>query len=352
VEYSESLEQSSEFAKTALAKMKELKIPSNPDNFAVWYQYCTGNFPDLARTLDVLIDNNQEFTDVRNAELYEKFFSFNKETSTLNETTHKIREELEKIMEYLFEAGDGTAAYGKALHDITGEIEKSKSSGDLEAAISHVLSATQSMEQQTHVLEESLSESHQEVDKLKVDLENMRIEAMTDGLTGISNRKLFDMELRRAAMEAMEVGTDLCLLMIDIDFFKKFNDTYGHQVGDQVLKLLGATLTAGIKGKDTAARYGGEEFGVILPNTSLVDALKVAETIRRAVSSKVVINRITNKEMGKISVSIGVDKFEYGEPLSRLISHADDALYLAKRQGRDQVVSYDDVKRSELSFER
>ncbi|MCH8835800.1 MAG: GGDEF domain-containing protein, partial [Proteobacteria bacterium] len=126
-------------------------------------------------------------------------------------------------------------------------------------------------------------------------------------------------------------------------------DTYGHQVGDQVLKLLGSTLTACIKGQDTAARYGGEEFAIILPRTSLKDALTVAENIRRAVGTKRVVNRTTGEDLGTITVSIGAGRFEYGEPVSQLISRADEALYMAKHNGRDRVVSQDQVRDAALN---
>ena len=86
---------------------------------------------------------------------------------------------------------------------------------------------------------------------------------MTDGLTGVANRKCFDDTLGKAIEEAIEGGEPLSLIMLDLDHFKAFNDTYGHQVGDQVLKLLGRTLVQCVKGQDTAARYGGEEFAVI-----------------------------------------------------------------------------------------
>jgi len=205
------------------------------------------------------------------------------------------------------------------------------------------------MEGQTRNLQEKLDTSSEQISQLKQDLEDMRLEAMTDALTAIPNRKLFDIQLRQSANDAAKDGEELCLLMVDIDHFKKFNDTYGHQVGDQVLKLLGSTLTACIKGQDTAARYGGEEFAVILPNTSLKDALTVAENIRRAVGTKKVVNRTTGENLGTITVSIGAGRFEHGEPVSQLISRADEAMYMAKRDGRDRVVSQDQVRDAALN---
>jgi diguanylate cyclase len=141
------------------------------------------------------------------------------------------------------------------------------------------------------------------------------------------------------------------LLILDIDHFKKFNDTYGHQTGDEVLKLLASTMTKTVKGDDIPARYGGEEFAVILPETDLKGAVHVAEHIRQRISSKKLVNRATNQNLGRITVSIGAASFEFGEPLTDFMKRADQALYKAKGNGRDQVVSQDDMKSEELSFD-
>ncbi len=349
MEYSESLEKASRYARSAFSLMESKAIPATPNNFAVWFVYHSGRHPELTRRLDALLEENQEFTEERNAEIFDTYFTFVREGTAASNAAEKMGTELANILAYLDSAGDDAAAYGSVLESITGKVAGSTSVTDFKALVADALSATRSMEGQTKDLQGKLDASSKEITQLKQDLEDMRLEAMTDALTAIPNRKLFDIELRRFANEASENEEELCLLMVDIDHFKKFNDTYGHQVGDQVLKLLGSTLTACIKGQDTAARYGGEEFAIILPRTSLKDALTVAENIRRAVGTKKVVNRATGENLGTITVSIGAGRFAYGEPVSRLISRADEALYLAKRSGRDRVVSQDQVRDAALN---
>ena len=126
--------------------------------------------------------------------------------------------------------------------------------------------------------------------------------------------------------------------MLDIDYFKKFNDTYGHQVGDQVLKLVASTLKTGVKGGDIVARYGGEEFAIILPKTTKENAFTVAEHVRDSVSSKDIINRGTGKVLGQIRLSVGVSEYKPGESIEDLIERADKALYEAKNNGRNQTI--------------
>ncbi|MDA0341690.1 MAG: GGDEF domain-containing protein, partial [Proteobacteria bacterium] len=158
-------------------------------------------------------------------------------------------------------------------------------------------------------------------------------------LTGIANRKHFDRALNEMSSAANENGQPMCMLMVDIDFFKKFNDNYGHQTGDQVLRLVAKTLEVCVRQEDLAARYGGEEFSVILPNASLAVAREIGERIRVQVGAKKIMKRSTSEDLGSITLSVGVSLLRPGEPVGDLMKRADEALYLAKGSGRDQVMT-------------
>lgn len=346
----DSFDQALNYASQALERMVELSVPATPNNFLVWYSHVAGRNPDLSRMISILIDNSQEFSEAVSADIYTKFFTSEVQDTVLHDTTTRIESALHHILNYVGDAGEGVAEYGKSLVSAEGDILGAKDVSGLRAAVTKVVTDTRKMEQINQTLETRLAESTSEVGQLRDDLEDMRREALTDALTGIANRKLFDMELRRQARDAMETGENLSLLMLDIDYFKKFNDTYGHQTGDEVLKLLASTMSKSVKGDDIPARYGGEEFTVILPSTDLAGAVHVAEHIRERISSKKLINRATNQDLGRITVSIGAAAFEFGEPLRHLIKRADQALYKAKGNGRNQVVSQLDLKSDELSF--
>ena len=142
------------------------------------------------------------------------------------------------------------------------------------------------MAEHNKVLERRLVESKAQIDDLHMKLELTRLENFTDELTGLTTRKRFDQILELEMQQAKEIGEPLCLLLVDIDHFKSFNDAHGHQTGDQVLRLVGNTLKTNVKGRDCAARYGGEEFAVLLPKTSLKAAVTVAQQFRVAVKTK------------------------------------------------------------------
>jgi two-component system, cell cycle response regulator len=161
-------------------------------------------------------------------------------------------------------------------------------------------------------------------------LEQVRAMASTDGLTGIANRHTFDETLAREISRASRAGEDLSLVLMDIDHFKKLNDTYGHQTGDDVLRRVAATLKVTARIYDTPARYGGEEFGVVLPRTAADDAEMVADRLREAIGG--------SGDDPAVTVSAGIATF----PLdaadgATLVGAADEALYASKHGGRNQV---------------
>ena len=124
------------------------------------------------------------------------------------------------------------------------------------------------------------------------------MESLLDPLTGLANRRCFDERVNEAVREVAAEGGDLCILMGDVDHFKKFNDTWGHATGDQVLRLVAQCFKGNTKGRDTAARYGGEEFVVVLPQTSVDNAITIAEQIRRPVESEEDREAIDRRNVG------------------------------------------------------
>ena len=176
------------------------------------------------------------------------------------------------------------------------------------------------------------------------DLDDVRREAMLDPLTKICNRKSFDENLLKAFAAASSGESPLCLMLLDIDHFKRFNDTWGHQTGDQVLRLVAMTLKSNIKGQDTAARYGGEEFAGILPETDLEGAIIVADNIRKAIQAKELLKRSTNEKLGRITASFVVAMYREGDTPSTLIERADRCLYAATHAGRNRVLGETELK--------
>jgi len=344
--FAKRLTETEGYAKAAMAALDDRLIPATPENYTVWYHYYSGVYPDLRRTLDILIDNNQEITEKRCRELYRKFFTFEDEAVAVTHAGQRVGEELAQVMKYLTDVDAGMKDYDHELNKASKGLSNSTDSGAAKPIVEKVIASTGKMRSKNADTTKKLELSGGEIAELQVYVEELQREAVVDGLTGISNRKYFDMSLRRLATEAMENGNDLSMIMLDIDYFKKFNDTYGHQVGDQVLKLVAKTLRGIAKGDDLSARYGGEEFAVILPKRKLEEARKIAEKIREKIAGSSLVDRRSGKSLGKITLSAGVGQFVYGEPLTAFVSRCDDAQYLAKEHGRNRVESEQSLKKA------
>jgi diguanylate cyclase len=204
------------------------------------------------------------------------------------------------------------------------------------------------MEQRARSLEGELQASSAQVSDLKHKLDDVRKESMTDPLTGIANRKALDAAAKQAMEAVAADGEDVTLLLCDIDHFKKFNDSWGHQTGDQVLRLVASCLSENVKGRDTAARYGGEEFAVVLRGVGLDAATRVADQIRETVETKKLIKRSTGDVLGTITISIGVANFAPGETVETVVRRADACLYGAKHSGRNMVINQNDARMAAL----
>jgi diguanylate cyclase (GGDEF)-like protein len=175
---------------------------------------------------------------------------------------------------------------------------------------------------------------------------NLSVMATTDGLTGIPNRRSFEDALAREWRRAIRHEIPISVLMLDVDCFKLFNDEYGHPKGDEVLKSVAACVAAKARrAVDMAARYGGEEFVALLPETELAGATKVAEAIRGAVAALAIPHVLAPTGQVTISVGVAVARPGLGADSAALIKQADDALYEAKRSGRNKVVTHDNATR-------
>jgi diguanylate cyclase len=337
-------EQSAEYAGKALALMAELHIPPHPGNFAVWYCYCSGEWPELNGALDVLISNGERLDEQRIAALHHKICGRSTDTLPVHVIADRIEAELAEVLRVLGQAGQDAHEYSLSLRSVVREVTPTAASEEVLKVIGRLLSRTRTMALHSRELEKQLLVSSMEIGNLKAELEGARREAKTDPLTGLANRKVFQYELNKAMIEAQENSAPLSLLMLDIDHFKKFNDDYGHVVGDSVLKLLALVLHENVKGQDIAARYGGEEFAAVLPCTKGSDARKLADTIRLKIAGRKLLNRKTGAQLNTISVSIGLAQYKPGETAAAFVERADRALYAAKRLGRNRVIAAEDIR--------
>jgi adenylate cyclase len=177
-------------------------------------------------------------------------------------------------------------------------------------------------------------------EELQQDNQNLKMLANLDSLTKLTNRRGFEQYLQQEWERMQRVGSPLSVIMCDIDFFKNYNDTYGHPAGDRCLVKVGAALRNAVRRPgDLVARYGGEEFVVVLPNTDALGSVYVAENIRSAVKNLQILHK-TSTVCTYVTMSLGVSTTipTRDREVAGLLESSDQALYGAKAQGRDRVV--------------
>ncbi len=333
-------DRSDSLARATLSSLAARGIAPTPENFELWYAYTSGENADLKRTVDALLANGCKFDSSVLSVLHQRYFrSHDRNDEAIADISDKMNAEITSVLQSLEKVAHEHSAYGDELSRASGELSADLPIASVRSLINRMVDTTRAMEMRSRTLEQQLQASSREVADLRESLETVRRESLTDPLTGIANRKAFDTELQKSIERATQFNEPLCLVMCDIDHFKAFNDTWGHQTGDQVLRLVANCISENVKGRDTAARFGGEEFAVILPQTSLSDAVKLADQIRLKVESKKLVKKSTGDILGAITVSAGVAVFAPGEPGLQFIERADAGLYAAKNNGRNRVVS-------------
>ncbi|MBT4489391.1 MAG: GGDEF domain-containing protein [Rhodospirillaceae bacterium] len=251
--------------------------------------------------------------------------------------SEEIVESVGQIEDVLQSANVDAAAYSDALSAFSDKI-LADGGKEAQALIAQMVRQTQEMQEQNNLLRSQLAQSSGKIEELRGNLEKVQHEATTDALTGIGNRKFFDIKLREMTEKSEREGGAVALLMFDVDHFKAFNDNHGHLVGDHVLRLVASTLKDSVKGRDVVARYGGEEFAIILSGADLRNAFKVADDIRKSVAQRRIIRKSSGEVFAKVTISAGVALYRPGEALDDLIERSDAALYRAKDAGRNQVL--------------
>jgi diguanylate cyclase len=328
-----------EIANRALELMKAYGSSACPRSYEVWYTYVGGSKPLMNDAIKQITAKQGSLSDGDIETLYGAHLSGQHFADEAERTGENVLVEINQVMEMLDLALGSTSKYGKSLEafskDLSGPVDRNRVREVLESLVV----ATKDVSSTNHTLEARLKETRSEIETLRETLEAVRVESLTDSLTGISNRKHFEEMLVKAIDEAAGQKKPLALIIIDIDHFKRFNDTNGHLTGDQVLRLVGVTMRERVKSKATLARFGGEEFGVILPDTALDSARVTAEQIRENVMSRELVKRSTGESLGKVTISLGVAAFRRGDTAVSLLERADQCMFVAKRAGRNRTVT-------------
>ena len=331
------------YGESAIEQIRRNQIPAFPKNYELWYTYSAGFNHALNKAINKLLKENGRINADEIDDIYDRYLSPQRLGPRLEKVGNQVSDEIAQVVKLISETQDTASDYVTSLEGATTELSSTEDVERIRAIVASVIMATTRTENANRELESQLAESKRQIQEMQESIEAIRFESLTDELTTLANRKHFDQSLERAIAEADVTAEPLTLLMTDIDHFKKFNDTFGHQTGDQVLRLVALAVKQNVKGQDIPCRYGGEEFGVILPSTNLKQGIAVAENIRRSVMAKELVKRSTGENLGRITISIGVATYQPGESPQCMIERSDKCLYAAKHAGRNRVMAETDL---------
>jgi len=338
-DYQESIKEAALIVREALPLANKYNLPANPIIYAVLYEYILGQNLELKASVDELFTTGNPIDAEHIASLYKTHILDNDEQAIIKARLTLLGL-LASTQESLSKVGKDSQSFSHNLNNAANEL---KNGGDLSKAtnvIGDLIHETAQMEKSSQTLQNELTKSNDDLAKLQTEFNRVRQESMIDPLTGIKNRRAFDNALTECCEQAKVDQEPLCLLLIDIDHFKQVNDTHGHIIGDAVLKYVAELLNKTVRGADILARYGGEEFVVVLPNTPMEGAERVADNICNIVRNQAINKRKVGDDVWRITVSVGVALFHHTETNEEFVSRADTALYHAKESGRNRVCTH------------
>ena len=325
-------------ARQALEAMETHKVWPTPLNFELWLHYVSGGDSAVAVEIESFIASGAPFTDQVGERIAAEHLAAAKLNGEILEAGKNLSDELDNVSRAIVSARENNEAYEQKLASASVSLE-TEGPETVRGTVETLSQATRKAREEQELLETRLAETNDELGRLRAHLEQVRRDAMTDALTNLANRKAFDEALQRTCVEADACGGTVTLAMIDIDHFKVFNDTWGHQTGDQVIRYVASVISRMSEGRGIAARYGGEEFAVIFPDTQAEKILPIIEKAREEISTRVLKRRSTNENLGAVTISTGLAQLTRGEEAVELLERSDGALYAAKRGGRNRTTT-------------
>ena len=335
MKFAENSTQSAEHLRQAIPLMVKCNIPPNPLNYALWYTYVSNRIPHLNQQIDQTIDTYGTCPTLLGEQLFREHV-ISEEVSDSEEARNQIIALTNTLNTQANHAAKHTSDFGSVLEDsLKGLSETGNNDQEITSIINRLAENTASISESTALFQKQIADAQAEIVALKDELHKTKQDARVDPLTGLFNRRAFDAELEQ--ITGAPKHAEATLIMIDIDHFKKFNDEYGHLMGDKVLQYFGKLLKAECQKPILPVRFGGEEFAILMIGKQKNDGEVLAEILRKKIQAIRIKQKKSGKVISSITASFGISQRLPNESPEQMIERADKALYHAKASGRNQV---------------
>ncbi|MCG7537039.1 GGDEF domain-containing protein [Pseudoalteromonas sp. OOF1S-7] len=343
MEFDTTLTRSAHYLKQALPIMIRYRIPLTPLNYSICYCYVVGSQPELNVELDQILARYQSCPPHLARELFDKYLS-QQDLALFHEISHSFQGTIDQVQSGICETLESSQDFSAflsechyGLHNLKkrGSEQDPRTYDEVLEYVSRLTREAVAMQQNALGFQNKLEVAYDEIKLLKEALFASQREANTDKLTGLLNRGKFDEDI--VSFCAHPLSKQKVLVFVDIDHFKRFNDDFGHQKGDDILRKVAEKLAHHAQGRGDAYRYGGEEFCLTLSLSSVSEAVSFANMVRQDIRKLSVKDKKTGTPIRQITASFGIALHKAGAPWQSLVELADRALYLAKSHGRDRV---------------
>ncbi len=327
----------------AMELLTRYNIPIVPVCYHVAYEYVTQRHGELTQEIDIQLKKAGGLDSHFLFHLFENHCLKGEDSDKLDEHLADLHNLLFKVLEGVTNNNSQTDIFSQTLQKQSHALEANPSLEDLRGIAQTLMHATTQAMDNNRKLHSNLQSVEQKSLSLQSEVKKLRDEISTDPLTGLFNRRALNKRMTELVETYEEAETPFSILMLDIDHFKRFNDNFGHIIGDEVIRRVGMTLRNKVREVDFPARYGGEEFTVLLPETDIFNAMDIAQSIHQSVANLILVKRSTKEKLPKVTISVGAASFRQGESPETLLERADQALYQAKESGRNQIVSETEI---------
>lgn len=315
------------------------QTPPRPSIYSVWFNYVTGDNREAKSRVRALMQGGGPVSAYDLEQIHGEYLAGDTvRQASIEHANKRLERELADVLKAVQGHIDTSETYCGSLSRSAQGLCAQTSVESIRFLIEELLAENAQMRGRTVTLAKSLEQSKTQINSLHAALIESRICAETDPLTGIANRRGFQERLRSEIGRCKFYGQRFCLVLADIDHFKRINDTFGHLIGDEVLRYFARILQSRAVADGCVARYGGEEFALILPDTGHAAAKRCADLLREQFSAARLVVSESKEQIGEVTASFGVAEHLAGEPLESLVQRADERLYKAKAAGRNRVI--------------
>jgi diguanylate cyclase len=323
--------------KAAFQEIQKHGTPPDPITYALWYAYVSRTPPAVTVAVDRLLASGRALDRYELGEIYRDHLADNRNDDAQEAIGKEFEASIQNVSDLIKSGMAQNAHFCCTLKDIEQSPTNEEPEQDFKSLLSHLVSESQKMADVSNRLTQGLQESQERVKKLNEELEQVRKQTLLDPLTAVANRRAFEDRMNWQIDDARENGSSFCLVLADLDEFKKVNDSFGHQVGDTVLKKFAAVLFEHTKGQDLVARYGGDEFAIILPNIEITSAYNLMVSIKHKFEGTRMPSNASQGGFASATASFGISGYKDRRTAEDMITGADTALNRAKTTGRNRV---------------